>query len=192
MSKNFVVRKDAAFARFVPRRVVEPNFRQEVRSGFPRSVRALINAQICLDEIRSPMNPPHDDYIYGYNAGKRLRAQEYAAEAHLEALRAGDWDSANRIRKKFELTAAQLEAHVDALSDKEWEVLQEKGREAKIEGKLLFIQDELAQPPQEAATVVDELMRMGHISLEEGANKLEVFAAYCTKLLNNILDPKSA
>lgn len=192
MSKNFVIREDAARARFVPMRVVEPNFRREVRPGFPRGVRAIINAQIQLDALRTPMDPPRDDYIYGYNAGKRAQAQAYAAEAHLAALKAGDWDSANRIRKKFQLTFEQLESHVDALTDEQWAKLQEKGNSKKNSGKLDFLQNELKDPPSESLSIVDELSRIGHIIMSKDADKVQVFAAYCTKLVENILNGKSA
>lgn len=190
MKRNFVVRKEAAYARFVPMRVVEPNFRHEVRPGFPRAVRALVNAQIQLDSINPITNDPKDEYLYGYNAGKRQRAQEYASEAHLAALKTGDAYSADRIREKFQLTLEQQKANMILLSTDEMAALF-KNAKTEHTRKPLFLEQGANHDSPETRDLIGQLVEMRHILLEEGADRMEAFCAYCKEIVNNILAPDS-
>ena len=194
MKRNFVVRKEAAHARFVPLRVVEPNFRHETWPGFPRNVRAVINAQIQLNSIiRGPIESPRDDYIYGYNAGKRHFAKEYATVAFLSALKKADSDSMQRIAKKFGLTSKEVEEHLMSFSAAQRNLLQDERQIAKSrEERPMFISEEIKESDKHTTLLIDELGRMGHLIIEEGADRLEAFGAYCRVLVNNILNPDSS
>ncbi|MBD3397605.1 hypothetical protein GF412_00525 [Candidatus Micrarchaeota archaeon] len=188
MNKAFVIQ--AASARDVPRKMVEPNARTRVIPQFPKTIRGLVEARTALDsvDVLSPKHSPFREAVYGYNAGRREMARKLAISVHLEALKKGDMDSAERIAKKFGLSPEDVDANFECLSEKELCRLQKTGPFQDGHPKARFIEDEIREETPEIQQTIDRLLEKRLIVfVEGGADRLAAFSEYCHVLVENIL-----